>query len=167
MSVTVPRLQRCDQLMKKILTGDISLVPTFVSVVIQYLSEGAPDITENRAEFVAHVSSKTNDLLNTLFLIVLDGPPLKQIKAPVVKHTPPALLVGFLTGLEVTRPVGVGLLVNSSFPHLSKRIPKEALLGACLVPFLDPRNWFLSYLPSLALGLSAGQVWTSKERCCS
>ena len=63
-------------------------------------------------------------------------------------------LIGVLTGLHVTRPVGLGLLAATRLPSVVGKIPKEALIGASLVPYLDQENRYLPWISLLALGLS-------------
>jgi len=157
-------------MMRGILSGQISLFPSFIQNVVHYLSDGAPDMSTNRAEFVSHVSEKTNALLSSLFSIVLET----NESATVQPNPPPSLpspptpmmidfhrtcfknpfLIGVLTGLHVTRPVGLGLLAATRLPSVVGKIPKEALIGASLVPYLDQENRYLPWISLLALGLS-------------
>ena len=169
--VAVPHLKRCDAMMRGILSGQVSLFPSFMQSVVHYLSDGAPDMSTNRAEFVSHVSEKTNALLSSLFSIVMetnDGaetpPPLQDVSQPsqwmgdfhrtCVKNP---FLIGVLTGVYVTRPVGIGMLAAERFPSVVAKIPKEALLGASLVPYLDQGNVYLPFISLVSLGMSVLQ----------
>lgn len=125
------RLLQCEGAMRQMLSGDCSVVPRFVSLLLTYFTTDVPASHDDKNAFVFEMSARVQRIMQLLFTLSIvtpnepidfdsdyDTPPSFIAKPPslgsyITYKSLPAVGIGMLISYGITRMLAVGYLLGA------------------------------------------------------